>query len=58
VNYSKASQYYSYLFLDLRMANWTTEQVAEWLKKEGFEQFIKVFKGNQTWFSVRLSIFA
>jgi len=28
------------------MANWTTEQVAEWLKKEGFEQFIQGFKGK------------
>ncbi len=28
------------------MANWTTEQVVEWLKKEGFEQFIQSFKGK------------
>jgi len=30
----------------LKIANWTTEQVVEWLKKEGFEQFIQSFKGK------------
>ncbi len=34
-------------FVIVKMSNWTIEQVAEWLKKEGFEQFINIFKGNQ-----------
>jgi hypothetical protein len=28
------------------MTNWTIEQVAEWLAKEGFGQFIQGFKGK------------
>ncbi|CAF1351161.1 unnamed protein product [Rotaria magnacalcarata] len=29
------------------MADWTTEQVGQWLKSNGFEQFAKTFKGKR-----------
>jgi hypothetical protein len=29
------------------MANWTVDQVGEWLKANGLEKFIKTFKGRK-----------
>jgi hypothetical protein len=38
------------LSLVLEMANWTTEQVCEWLENNGFQLFIKIFKGRKKLF--------
>jgi hypothetical protein len=35
------------MYLDISMANWTIDQVGDWLQANGLEKYIKTFKGKK-----------